>query len=182
MSDLASLSAAISQSHTVISLLGPNIIGKEMSPTLFADYYKSSVFPLMREHGVRRIFAMGTISIVQPDDHWTFSRPVLVLLVRLIANAAYRNVLNIADVFNREAHDLDWTVFRIGQISGESDERSWRKDRDDGEAFVGWIGERGWSSSQKRGALARWLVDVAESGAKEWVGKMPAVSKNGAGR
>ncbi len=43
--------------------------------------------------------------------------------------------------------------------------------------FVGWIGEKGWSFSQKRAALTRWLVDAAEVGTTEWVGKMPAVSR-----
>ncbi|KAF2180360.1 NAD(P)-binding protein [Zopfia rhizophila CBS 207.26] len=156
MDDLVALSTAVDQSSTVISLLGPNINDGKINPTLFADCYKSSVFPLMRRHGVRRIIAMGTISIVRPEDRWTFFQSMVVLF---------------------EAQGLDWTVFRIASIPGKSDEASWRKDREDGEVFVGWVGEKGWTGVQKRGALTRWLVDAAEGGAEEWVGKMPAVSR-----
>lgn len=38
------------------------------------------------------------------------------------------------------------------------------------------VGEKGWSMSQKRAALTRWLVDSAESGADMWIGKMPVVA------
>ncbi|KAI9035506.1 uncharacterized protein KD926_003434 [Aspergillus affinis] len=171
--DLAALSQAVAQSSVILSLLGPNLHERGITPALLADYYQSSVFPLMRQNGVRRIFAMGTLSIVRPEDHQTFLRPMAALFVRLIANTAYQNVLNIAAVFDHEAHDIDWTVFRIAHIPGNSDHASWKTDRDV-EAFVGWIGENGWTGSQTRGALARWLVDAAESGMTEWVGKMSA--------
>ncbi|KAL2832475.1 hypothetical protein BDW59DRAFT_139311 [Aspergillus cavernicola] len=179
MDDLDALSTAMANCSIVISLLGPNILDRKMSPTLFADMYKTSVFPLMRQHGIRRILAMGTISIVRPEDHWTLARSALVPLVRIFANSAYQNILNIKNVFDHGANGLDWTVFRIAQIPGNPDEESWRRDREDGEAFVGWVGENGWTSSQRRGALARWLVDAAEGKAEDWVGKMPAVCKKG---
>ncbi|KAL4867626.1 hypothetical protein BDV12DRAFT_186556 [Aspergillus spectabilis] len=162
MDDLDSLSPAITKSRVIISLLGPNIIDRTMSPALFAGIYKSSVFPLMREHGVRRIFAMGTISIFRPEDHWSLARSAMIALVRIVANSAYWNIINIADAFDNHADGLDWTVYRIARIPGRDDEESWRKDREDGEAFVGWVNENGWTISQRRGALARWLADGAE--------------------
>ncbi|CEL02327.1 hypothetical protein ASPCAL03498 [Aspergillus calidoustus] len=180
MNDLETLSAAIAQSYIVLSLLGPNILDKNMEPTLFADMYKSSVFPLMRQHGVKRIYAMGTISLYRPEDHWVLSRSVVVTFVRLFANRAYQNIINLAKVFDEDADGLDWTVFRIAMIPGNADEESWRRDREDGEAFAGPVGAKGWSISQTRAALARWLVDSVERGGDEWVGKMPAVCKKAA--
>lgn len=177
MNDLAALSTAVAQSCVVVSLLGPNIIDNSISPTQFADYYKSSVFPLMRQHGVRRILAMGTLSIVRPQDRSSLFRFFVVQFVRLVANTVYHNILNLARTFDEEAHDLDWTVFRIARIPGESDETNWRRDREDGETFVGWIGEKGWSGTQRRGALARWLADEVETATTVWIGKMPAVSR-----
>lgn len=177
MDDLVAFSTAVSQSSIIISLLGPNIIRSNISPTQFADYYKSCVFPLMRQHGVRRIMAMGTLSIVRPEDHWSLFRLFIVLVVWLLANTIYHNVLNIAEVFEKEAHDLDWMIFRIARIPGNSDEESWRCDREDGETFAGWVGEKGWSGYQRRGALARWLVDMVGDEMVQWVRKMPAVSR-----
>ncbi|KAL4942107.1 hypothetical protein BDV06DRAFT_193126 [Aspergillus oleicola] len=176
MDDLELLSGAIARSRIIISLLGPSLTHK-IPTTMFADIYKSSVFPLMREHGVRRILAMGTPSIPRPEDSWTFLSCVGIPLLRIIASHAYQNVRNIGDAFDQHADGLDWTVYRISAIPGNHDEESWRIDREDGETFVGWVGQNGWTMSQKRGALARWLVDAAEGGAEQWVGKMPAVSK-----
>ncbi|KAL2866903.1 RNA polymerase II mediator complex subunit MED27 domain-containing protein [Aspergillus lucknowensis] len=179
LDDFDALSTAIAECRLVISLLGPNVLDKKISPTLYQDFYKSSLFPLMRQHGVRRIFAMGTISIYRPEDHWTLSRSALVLVVRLFANGPYQDIVNIAKVFESDASDLDWTVYRIAMIPGGSDEESWRKDREDGETFVGAVGANGWTISQRRGALARWLVDGVEGGAEDWMESSSSMNSNG---
>lgn len=91
----------------------------------------------------------------------------------------YQSILKVGDVFAKEGagNGIDWTVFRIAGIPGGDDEESWKKDRNEGAGhFVGWVGEKGWSMNQKRGALARWLVDAIEGGADQWIGKMPAVA------
>lgn len=159
-----------------MSLLGPQL-GDLMEPNIIPDFYRNSVFPAMRQHGVKRIFAMGTLSIVDPEDSWSLLRPAMVFLLRIIAGKAYRTIINIGETFENDAKDLDWTIYRIAAIPGESDNESWARDREDGKAFVGWIGEKGHTYSQKRGALARWLVDAVEGGLPDWVRKMPAVSK-----
>ncbi|KFY05456.1 hypothetical protein V492_08524 [Pseudogymnoascus sp. VKM F-4246] len=175
LDDLEALSTAVSSSHTVLSLLGPTTTRK-FDPTIYSTFY-TSLFALMREHSVRRIFAMGTLSIPQPDDKFSLIRLFLVFIVRLFANSAYRAILDIARAFEGAGERVDWTVFRIAGIPGGSDEKAWKKDREEGEAFEGWIGEGGWSVMQKRGALARWLVDATEDGKESWIGKMPAVGK-----
>ncbi|KAH7022688.1 hypothetical protein EDB80DRAFT_695381 [Ilyonectria destructans] len=176
MSDLPKLSPAIAQASAVISMLGPNSL-RASDPRQFADFYSQSIFPLMREHSVSRILAMGTLSIWEPQDKPSWIRWLLVLVVRMIAPTAYKNILNIAHVFETEATGLDWTVYRIARIPGGCDESSWRKDRTDGETFVGGMAHNGWCSWQKRAALTRWLVDAVEGGADEWIGRMPAVSR-----
>jgi NAD(P)H-binding len=177
MSDLLSQSSAIGTFSVVISLLGPKINDRNIDPAVFARYYNDSVFPLMRQRGVHRIIAMGTISIVRAEDHWTFFQSMVTVFMRLFAKGVYNAIHQVADTFVTEARDLDWTLFRIASIPGDSDEVSWRKDREGFETFVGWIGEKGWTSSVRRAALARWLVDTAEDGGKQWVQKMPAISQ-----
>lgn len=131
----------------------------------------------MRQHGVTRIFAMGTVSIADPNDVFSLKRQLMVGLVRTVVPSAYRLITAIGRLFLEEAGELEWTVFRIGGIPGGSDEASWKRDREDGETFEGYIGQEGWSMSQKRGALARWLVDAVEDGKGRWVRKMPAVTR-----
>jgi hypothetical protein len=161
----------------VLSLLGPQISDRTTSPNAIPDFYKNSVFPAMRKHGVKRIFAMGTLSLSQPEDSWTFIRPAMVLMVRTIASNAYRTIIQTGQVFENDAKDIDWTIYRIAAIPGGSDKESWANDRQDGKAFVGYCGQKGHTYSQRRGALAKWLVDAAEDGLQDWVRKMPAVSK-----
>ncbi|KAF4344232.1 hypothetical protein FBEOM_1826 [Fusarium beomiforme] len=177
LSDKESLSRVMAKVNVIISLLGPQISDRSISPDLIPDFFTNSVFPAMRQHGVKRIFAMGTLSIYQPEDSWTVIRPAIVLLVRAVAGNAYRTIIKIGQVFETNAKDLDWTVYRIAGIPGGSDKESWKKDREDGKAFVGYVGQKGHTYSQTRAALARWLVDAAEDGLQDWVRKMPAVSK-----
>lgn len=162
----------------VISLLGPQLGGlKGLDHAFFGNFYKNTLFPLMRRHGVRRIFAMGTPSYEDPGDRWVWMRPLIHIFFPLFAKPAYENIQNIAKAFMEEGHDIDWTIFRISMIPGGSDEQSWRADRAQGDTFVGYVGHPGWTISQKRGSLARWLVDAAETGLPDWVGKLPAVSQ-----
>ncbi|TIC93660.1 3 beta-hydroxysteroid dehydrogenase/Delta 5--_4-isomerase [Colletotrichum higginsianum] len=176
VNDAAAMSAAVARSSAVLSLLGPDITrDRKIDPSFFPDIYSKSVFPAMKQHGVRRIVAMGTITIKRPDDRWTLMQTALGLLMPLLAGNLYRTMQNLARVFEHESLGLDWTVFRIAAIPGESDEASWRNDRE-GELYTGPVGEKGWQSSIKRSALARWIVDAVEGKADAWIGKMPAVS------
>lgn len=131
----------------------------------------------MRTHNVKRIFAMGTVSIPVPEDKFSIQRLLILGLVRTLAESAYRVILAVGELFAKEAEGLDWTVYRIAGIPGNSDEETWKKDREDGETFEGYVGEPGWSASQRRGRLARWLVDAVEDGKPKWISKMPAISK-----
>lgn len=176
MTDSAALSTAMAKCSVVLSLLGPSIHDKNIDPTVLADIYKYSIFPTMHQHGVRRILAMGTLSLKRPEDQWNFFHFIILIFMRLLASAIYRCIHNVAEVFEEEGSGLDWTIFRIAQIPGESDEASWKRDRKLGELFTGWVGEVEWSSSVARSGLARWLVDAVEGRAYGWVGKMPAVS------
>ena len=151
----------------------PSLLG--VQPLVYTNFY-STLFDIMRQHKIRRIFTMGTISISSPNDAFSLLRFLAVLFLRIFVNAVYQTVTGIARIFEEQGHDLDWTIYRIAGIPGGSDEASWRKDRDDGDAFEGWVGHEGWSFSQRRGALARWLVDAVEDGKKQWIGQIPAVS------
>ncbi|KAL5331332.1 hypothetical protein ACEPPN_000862 [Leptodophora sp. 'Broadleaf-Isolate-01'] len=178
LNDTAALSTAVSKSSSIISLLGPNIKDKNIDTALYAKFF-TSLFPIMRRHGVRRIFAMGTVSIKQPDDSFSAMRAAVIFTMSTFFSAPYKCVINVAEAFEKEGtgNGIDWTIYRIAQIPGEDDEASWKKDRSESSKdFAGMVGEKGWSMNQKRAALTRWLVDAAESGADKWIGKMPVVA------
>jgi nucleoside-diphosphate-sugar epimerase len=177
MDDQETFATAIKGCTTVISHLGAQITDSHIAPSFYADMYRNTVIPGMRDHGIKRIFLMGTMAIQKPEDSFTIMTPVVVNLMRIFTRAVYHNIQNIAEVFEKDAGDLDWTVFRIAAIPGESDEESWRKGREEGKLYVGPLGAKGWTMYTNRSLLARWLVDAAESGAPEWVRMMPAVTR-----
>lgn len=177
MNDHESLFKAVSLASIVISLLGPNIADKGISPTLYPDYYEKDIFPLMRKAGVKRILAMGTISIARPEDQWNFFHLIVRGFMKFLSGNIYQNMVNLAALFDGKAEGLDWTVFRIAQIPGGSEEPDWERERDDGTVFAGPVGAKGWTSSIKRAALAKWLVDNMES--SQWVRTMPALGRQG---
>ena len=169
------LSAAVARSSMVISLLGPDRM-RVANPSLYGDFYRR-LFPLLRQHGVRRIMAASTPSANEPQDRLHVPVAILILLLRLFASGAYKSVRGIAQAFRDQAQGLDWTVFRLSYIPGEPDAESWKAQRET-PVYAGYVGDGTWSMTTNRSALAHWLVDAVENEeeAKKWVGKLPAVS------
>ena len=157
----------------VLSLLGPNIEQKDISPALYPDYYTNVICPAMRAVGIRRLIAMGTITIARPEDHFAVFHVIGRVFMRLFSAAIDANMQNLLHAFETNLGDLDWTVFRIARLSGESDTASWTEDRT-GNVFCGAVGENGWTTSISRATLAKWVVDNIDE--RRWYRKMPAVS------
>jgi putative NADH-flavin reductase len=177
MSDRQRFSTAIQGCTAVISHLGAQITDRGIPHRLYADMYSGTVIPGMRSAGVKKILLMGTMAITRPEDSFTISTPLILAYMNLFARAVYRNILNVAEVFEMEGRHLDWTIFRIAAIPGEADEEGWRKGREEGRLYVGPVGGKGWTMNTNRSLLARWLVDCVEGGGEEWVRGMPAVTR-----
>ncbi|RYP36267.1 hypothetical protein DL767_003420 [Monosporascus sp. MG133] len=177
--DAEALSFAVAKSSMILSLLGPNAASLTTlpDPSIYSGFY-ARLFPLMRQHGVKRIMAMSTPSAGQPEDRFHVLMALMVLLVRFIAPKAYQAMRGIANVFKEQAQGLDWIVYRITGIPGASDEEGWKKGRESGGVHAGYVGDGTWGLTTNRSALARWLVDAVEDeeGMRSWIGKLPAVS------
>ncbi|KAH7173063.1 hypothetical protein DER46DRAFT_572054 [Fusarium sp. MPI-SDFR-AT-0072] len=178
MSHREAITRAVAKSRAIISLLGPNST-RQHKNTEFADYYRTIV-SLMKEHQVHRLLALGTTAIYQPDDQSSISRALMCNLIKVVAGGAYHNFIAIQDYFeNMKDSSIEWTVFRLGNLSGLGDQSAWEADREGGEAFAGPVGAPGFTAGISRSILARWLVDVAAANPAKWVRQMPAVSKSG---
>lgn len=178
MSQREAISTAVAKSWAIISLLGPSST-RQPKDTEFADYYRTIV-SLMKEHQVYRLLALGTTAIYQAEDQSSISRALMCNLIKVVASGAYHNFIAIQDYFeNMKDSPIAWTVFRLGNLSGTSDQSAWEADRKEGEVFAGPVGAPGFTSGINRSKLARWLVDVATANPTKWVRQMPAVSKSG---
>ncbi|KAL5370980.1 hypothetical protein DPSP01_014560 [Paraphaeosphaeria sporulosa] len=178
MSQREAISGAVAKSRAIVSLLGPSST-RQPKNTEFADYYRTIV-PLMKEHGVHRILALGTQAMYQPEDQSSISRALMSTLIKVVASGAYHNILAIQDYFeNMNDTSIEWIVFRVGNLSGTSDRSTWLADRESGKAFEGPVGAPGFTSGINRSIMAYWLVDVVTANPAKWVRQMPALSKSG---
>lgn len=174
MTNREDLSRAISKSRAIISLLGPSTV--RLPRDTFADYYRTIV-PLMKQHDVHRLVALGTTAIYRHDDKKSISRSLITGLIRVIANSGYHNIMAIQEYFDSvQDPSIDWTVFRLGWLSGTSDPAAWSEDRNKGEAYTGPVGAPGFTSGVNRSILAKWLVDTCLEPSARWKHQMPAVS------
>jgi hypothetical protein len=171
------LSGAVSRCRGIISLLGP---GPSRQPrNTFADCYRT-ITPLMKQHGVRRLIALGTTAIYQRDDQTSAVRYLMAGFIRIAVNAAYQNIMAIQEYF--EALDdasIEWTVYRLGMLSGTGEPAVWSENRNKGEVYAGPVGAPGYTSAINRSILAKWLVDTCLESTAKWTHKMPAVSNKG---
>lgn len=127
LDDVDSLHAAVAQKpDAIVSLLGPppsetktwmNPFAKDRASLPFADAY-NVVVEAMKEHGVRRILVMGTLSIPDAKDHTSLGKAAMVWVVWLVMNRAYRNIVAVGNFFDTVSkEDVDWTIFRLGLVA-----------------------------------------------------------------
>ena len=96
----------------------------------------------MLEHNVRRILAMGTISIYDEKDSSSFWRAAMYWLVFLLARKAQKEILSVEKVFREEGRDLDWMLYRVGALGNSTEDR--------GVAEAGWACDGKWRGFVER--------------------------------
>lgn len=109
--------------------------------TVFADAY-GIILDAMRANGVRRILAMGTLSIPDPKDRFSLIRgtsclifvcfakltillAVLVWIIWTLVHGAWRNIIAIGEAFDKAPPEIDWTVYRIGMVKDGAEPRQY---------------------------------------------------------
>ncbi|KAH7124801.1 hypothetical protein EDB81DRAFT_847044 [Dactylonectria macrodidyma] len=163
--------------EAIISLLGPS--SDRQPREAFANYYRT-IIPIMQEHDVRRFLALATTVIYRPKDRTSVSRASIAGLIRVIANSGYHNILAIQEYFETiNSASIEWTVYRLGMLSGTSDAAAWLADRNQGNVFTRPVRAAGFTSGVNRSILAKWLVDTALDQSAKWAHQMPAVSNPG---
>lgn len=178
LTDAASIHSAVAHlrpTDVIVSFLGPpasqilawmNPFGKEGKEPIFANAYRLIV-DAMKSTGVRRIFALGTISIADEKDNNMLSALAMVWIVRLLFNRGWRNMVEVGRFFDTvPVEDIDWTVYRVGLLlNGETQA-----------ATDGYLGDGKTTSSIRRSELAKWLVTQITSDESKWIGQKPVVS------
>lgn len=181
--DLASGPATIrpflSEMTAVISLLGPTG-GQSYRGTAITTFYEGLLEEMRRLPAEKRpyLLAMGTQSIVDPNDGFSLFTRVHILTVKNLMRTVRAEIIGLGRVFQeelkrsegqKESEKLDWMVYRLNLL------------KDYGlpikGARAGYVEKDGWMATIDRAQLAGWLITeaVREKGQRRWVRKMPAL-------
>ncbi|KAF9238410.1 hypothetical protein DTO006G1_9916 [Penicillium roqueforti] len=169
ITDEETLRGAVRGQAVIISALGPAGPGyKSWNDTyrgVFPSFY-TLLLRVMRECGVRRVFAMTTVSVYAEQDQRSVARAALTGLVWAFGRPAYKEFVEIGNTFQSHGKDIEWTVYRVGAIT----------DGDEGKPSAGYVGQKGSGLRITRKCMAIWLVEQAEAFPLEWVRQMPYIS------
>jgi hypothetical protein len=161
------LSSSIQGCDAVFSALGPtpSMSNPYTTPGTYTNAYRI-IFKAMRKTGAKRIFAMGTPSVATPEDQRPLTTSLFVTTLRVFLNSVYTEVVAIGKLFDDEAEDLDWTMYRVGVLSNETGVTT----------AANYVGEGDWCLTTFRPDVAVWLVDQIENEPAQYIHKKPALS------
>jgi hypothetical protein len=161
----------------IISVLGPSAANSATyKGTPIATFYEDILKRIRALPAEKRpyVLAMGTQSIVDPNDGFNLMTKVHVLIIKNLMRTVRKEMLGIGKVFKdelekskpqQESEKLDWTVYRLNLLK----DYGWARKG----ARAGYVGEEDWKATIDRAQLAAWLIEEVEK--KQWVRKMPAL-------
>jgi nucleoside-diphosphate-sugar epimerase len=160
LTDTDAVARSVQDAEAVISLLGPPSKGRiEVAPIL--DGYRNIV-AAMGTHGVRRLVALGTPSIIDPADRREPAFSMLVAVGKRIKPSAYRIMVGISEIVR--ASDLDWTIVRVPLLTdGPRTER----------INVRTVGDKGGIRLSRANAAAYFLLQAEDT---TRVGQAPLIT------
>lgn len=162
--DSDSVSKAMEGVDAVVSALGPKVTKGPFysSDTPLAKAY-ASVIKIMHQHNVKRLVALGTASIKDPNDKFDSQFWVLINTVATLARNAYKEVVAIGDTIRAEGENLDWTIVRV-PILGSQDSK---------EVVAGYVGDGKTGVFLTRAAFGAFSIGELEN--NEWTRKAPLI-------
>ncbi|KAF8922236.1 hypothetical protein CPB85DRAFT_1380874 [Mucidula mucida] len=160
------LSKALEGVDVVLSVLGPVVSLKDgpfhPSDTPLARAYER-ILDLMRTHHVKRLIALGTASIADPEDTFSLKYSTMVAGVAAVAYNSYKDVVAIGKTI-RSSEGIDWTIVRV-PILTNSDKK---------DVIAGYIGDGKLGTTLGRAAFAAFMMNQIDS--QEWVNKAPMIT------
>ncbi|KAJ3782339.1 NAD-P-binding protein [Lentinula aff. detonsa] len=165
LTDTESLAKAIEGVDAVCSALGPSVKKGPFHPSgePLAHAYES-VIDVMRKHGVKRLFALGTASIPAPEDKTDIKFAVLVTGISTFARNAYKDVVAIGEIISKQ-DDLDWIIVRVPLLS----------DKPNRDVIAGFIGDGKINTGLTRIGFAVFVVAQLNDNESIWIRKAPMI-------
>jgi nucleoside-diphosphate-sugar epimerase len=165
LEDEEALAKSMEGVQAVLSALGPSTSRGPFHPsnTPLAHAY-SRIIRIMHAHNVKRLLALGTASIADPNDKFSAIFWALVNGVKTLAYNAYKDVVAIGDTIRGDGEELIWTIARVPLLTTSESK----------DVIAGYIGDGKVGTSLPRAAFAAFMVKELEM--NEWTRKAPMIS------
>lgn len=162
LQDVAALATALAGAHAVLSALGPTLGNPSGTP--IAHGY-AVVLEAMRRAGVKRLIALGTTSIKDAKDKFSFVYSGMIASVYAGAHSAYKDIVAVGETI-RESEDIDWTIVRVPVLKNDNNR----------EVRAGFVGDGGAGAAYtlSRRGFAVFVVQELEKG--EWIKRAPLIT------
>ncbi|KAI1777842.1 NmrA family protein [Hypoxylon cercidicola] len=165
LNDEATLRTAIAGQDVIISVCGPLSPCASASLDVLVPAYKL-ILTTMRSEGVKRIIALSTFSVYDPEDKPNLLRWLLVTGLRILAHKVWKTIVDVSRVFDEEGQDIDWTLFRVGFLMSGPRLR----------VIDGYVGDGTLGMHVRRADIAEWTLRQANKLPPEFVHKKPGLS------
>jgi putative NADH-flavin reductase len=163
LTDLELLTNSMEGVDVVCSALGPSVKKGPFHPSgePLAHAYEG-VIEAMKKHDVKRLFALGTASIVAPEDKFDIKFSALVTGVATFARNAYKDVVKIGETIKKQ-DELDWIIVRVPLLNDKP-----RRD-----VIAGFIGDGKTNTSLSRIGFGVFVVAQLKDENSPWIKKAP---------
>jgi hypothetical protein len=114
----------------------------------------------MKQEGVRRLIALGTVSNGTEKDGNSLVTWAMVTAVWVFLHSAWRDVVEFGKLI-QSSDGIEWTIARVAKLTNGNG----------GNVAAGYIGESGVCLARKD--LGKWYLDELENG--KWIHQTPVV-------
>jgi putative NADH-flavin reductase len=167
LTDHDAIARAVDGVDAVLSTLGPSLSlgtavnGLKDHGTPITDGYKV-ILSVMREKGVKRLIALGTVSNETQQDGHSVITWGMVTAVWVFLHSAWKDVVEFGKAI-QNSEGIDWTIARVGRLTNGGK----------GNVTAGYVGKSGSGICLARKDLGKWFLDELENG--KWVHQLPIV-------
>ncbi|KAJ6454704.1 NAD-P-binding protein [Mycena sanguinolenta] len=169
LDDMDRLSKAMEGVDAVIAALGPTGRKGPFYPTntpIAAAYIRIMV--TMKGHGVRRLIALTTPSVRDPEDQFSLSLIFLRKIFATLCPNAVKDIVAVGRVIRTQREELDWTLMRLALHSSDSDPENC-------DVIAGYMGDGKINAVSSRTGAAQFIIQELDR--REWIWKSPILSK-----
>ena len=164
LDDEPALSAAVENVDAILSALGPKLSHGTYPKGEPLTRAHSLITRAMAVHSVKRLIALGTLSMTDPHDKQSLKWSLIVSGIKTLTPTVYSDVVGIGNIIRTEGDALDWTIVRVPFLTNSSSR----------DVVAGYVGDGKTGTTLSRAGFAAFVLQ--ELAKNEWVKEAPLIT------